>query len=71
MRITLLIAGAIFGALATTAAFARSVFNDATRKRYLLEHITSGDLTLPKDFNEWMFVGSPLVWTQFYPRLEN
>jgi hypothetical protein len=47
-----------------TAVFAKSESNDGstpTRKRYLPEYTASGDLILPKNFNEWVFVGSPLT----------
>jgi hypothetical protein len=59
--ITLLIAGAVSAAITVTAVFAQSASNDATRKRYLPEYTASGDLILPKNFNEWVFVGSPLT----------
>lgn len=59
---TLLIAGA-----AVTAAFAHAVTNGVTSKRYLRGCTASGDLIPSKNFNELLFVGSPLVWTQFYP----
>ncbi|WP_312668870.1 cytochrome P460 family protein [Stutzerimonas nitrititolerans] len=64
MRISLLIATAVSGALVMTAAFAQSLSNDAstqTKKRYLPEYTESGELVLPKNFNEWIFVGSPLT----------
>jgi len=64
MRTTLLIAGAVFSAVAVTAAFAQSESNDGSAskiKRYLPEYTESGDLILPKNFNEWVFVGSPLT----------
>ncbi|WP_147157490.1 cytochrome P460 family protein, partial [Reyranella soli] len=32
-----------------------------TRKRYLPEYDAAGDLLLPKNFNEWVYVGSPLT----------
>jgi hypothetical protein len=47
-----------------TAVFAQSESNDGsapTRKRYLPEYTASGDLILPKNFNEWVVVGSPLT----------
>lgn len=50
--------------LAGAAVFAQSVSNDGsalTRKRYLPEYTESGDLILPKNFNEWVYVGSPLT----------
>ena len=62
MRITPLIAGAISSAVAivaVTAVFAQSGSNDG--KRYLPEYTESGDLKLPKNFNEWVYVGSPLT----------
>jgi hypothetical protein len=37
------------------AAFAR------TRSRYLPEYTASGELILPKNFHEWIYVGSPLT----------
>jgi hypothetical protein len=37
------------------AAFAR------TRSRYLPEYNASGELILPKNFHEWIYVGSPLT----------
>jgi hypothetical protein len=58
MRITPLIAGAVSSAVAIvaiTAVFAQSGSNDgsaSTRKRYLPEYTASGDLMLPKNFNE-------------------
>src|SRR5262249_20457786 len=32
-----------------------------TRARYLPEYTASGDLVLPKNFHEWVYVGSPLT----------
>jgi hypothetical protein len=32
-----------------------------TRSRYLPEYTASGDLVLPKNFHEWVYVGSPLT----------
>ena len=64
MRIPLLIATAVSSALVMTAAFSQSSSNDSStqmRKRYLPEYTESGELILPKNFNEWIFVGSPLT----------
>jgi len=64
MRVVLLIAGAVSGAFAITAVFAQLGSNAdsaQTIKRYLPEYTESGDLILPKNFNEWVFVGSPLT----------
>jgi hypothetical protein len=63
-RLTLLIAGAVFSAAALTAVFAQSESGDdsvSTTKRYLPEYTESGDLILPKNYNKWVFVGSPLT----------
>jgi hypothetical protein len=61
-RLTLLIAAAISSAVGITGVLAQSDNGGATtRKRYLPEYTASGDLILPKDFNEWVFVGSPLT----------
>src|SRR3546814_7692372 len=32
-----------------------------TRERYPPEYTESGDLILPKNFHEWVYVGSPLT----------
>jgi cytochrome P460 len=40
------------------AAFAR---NALTRPRYLPHYTASGELILPTNFHEWIFVGSPLT----------
>jgi hypothetical protein len=50
------------GATLASAAIAQST-NDNTpsRPRYLPEYTTSGDLILPKNFHEWVYVGSPLT----------
>jgi hypothetical protein len=64
MRIPLLIAGAVSCALVMATAFAQPSSNDGSsqaRKRYLPEYTESGDLILPKNFHEWVYVGSPLT----------
>lgn len=64
MRVSLLIVGAISSAIAITTVLAQSESNDSsalTRERYLPEYTESGDLILPKHFNEWVYVGSPLT----------
>ncbi|WP_245474867.1 cytochrome P460 family protein [Bradyrhizobium sp. Leo121] len=63
-RLTLLIAGAVSSAVGRTAVFAQSESNNIgapTRKRCLPEYTASGDLILPENFNEWVFVGSPVT----------
>jgi len=67
MRIpTLLIAGAVSSAVAITAAFAQSESNDGaeaatTKTCYPAKYTESGDLILPENFHEWVYVGSPLT----------
>ncbi|MGE4406232.1 cytochrome P460 family protein [Pseudomonas sp.] len=64
MRTSLLIATAISSVLAMTAAHSQPSSDDGNtqaRERYLPEYTKSGELLLPKNFNEWIFVGSPLT----------
>jgi hypothetical protein len=56
------------GIAITATAFAESPathgtasVQSATRGRYLPEYTASGDLILPKNFHEWVFVGAPLT----------
>ena len=49
---------AVCGAIAT-AVFAQTP--SPNRPRYLPEYDASGDLLLPKNFHEWVYVGSPLT----------
>ena len=60
MRTTLLIAGVVSSVVAVTSAFAQNG-SASTTKRYLPEYTESGDLILPKNYNKWVFVGSPLT----------
>ena len=50
------------GAIVTTL-FLGSLSNSSaqTKPRYLPEYTDSGDLILPKNFHEWVYVGSPLT----------
>lgn len=64
MRTSLLLAGVVFSTIAMTTVFAEPVATEDSveaRKRYLAEYTESGDLILPKNFNEWVYVGSPLT----------
>jgi hypothetical protein len=64
MRILLLIAAAVSSVLVMAAASAQPGSSDDSaqaRKRYLPEYTKSGDLILPKNFHEWVYVGSPLT----------
>lgn len=49
--------------LAAGALLQKTVAQDAasTAKRYLPEYTESGELLLPKNFEKWVFVGSPLT----------
>ena len=62
VRIITAIALVASGVLVTTM-LAQSVSNSSaqTRPRYLPEYTDSGDLILPKNFHEWVYVGSPLT----------
>jgi hypothetical protein len=50
------------GTLATSV-LAQAPANESalTRTRYLPEYTSSGDLVLPKNFHEWIYLGSPLT----------
>ena len=74
VRIGLLIVGAAVSMAAATAVFAQSKSvgsksmeskpmegGSITRSRYLPEYTASGDLILPKNFHEWVYVGSPFT----------
>jgi hypothetical protein len=59
---------AVAAVVATTAVVAGALFleslttsNAQTPTRYAPEYTASGDLVLPKDFHEWVYVGSPLT----------
>jgi hypothetical protein len=57
-------AGALaIGALVTAVVFAQSHEERSAsgHPRYLPEYTASGELILPKNFHEWIFVGSPLT----------
>lgn len=63
---TLLLAGAVSSAVAITAALAQSESSDGaeaatTKTCYPAKYTDSGDLILPENFNEWVFVGAPLT----------
>jgi hypothetical protein len=59
LALTTLIAGGVI----VTTVFAQSPSSDSslTRARYLPEYTSDGDLVLPKNFHEWVYVGSPLT----------
>jgi hypothetical protein len=50
------------GVIATTVlAQSLSSSNAQTQPRYLPEYTAGGDLILPKDWHDWVYVGSPLT----------
>src|SRR4029077_16614005 len=66
MRLKLLATTAlVVSGVITTAFFVGPLSSSSaqtqTRPRYLPEYTDSGDLILPKNFHEWVFVGSPLT----------
>lgn len=65
MRANILsISAAIAGTVIATAVFAQmhsGSGRQASRSRYLPEYTAAGDLILPKNFHEWVYVGSPLT----------
>jgi len=65
IRFSAVSASIVSGAI-VTAAFAQSLSsnNAQTKPRYLPEYTASGDLVLPKNFHEWVYVGSPLTPTE-------
>lgn len=57
-------ATAVSASLVMSVALSQSSSDDGgmqARTRYLPEYTMSGELILPKNFNEWIFVGSPLT----------
>src|SRR5436190_15272795 len=64
MRKILVVAiGVLVLSVIGTVVFAqRQQTNTASvRQRYLPEYTKEGDLILPKNFNDWVYVGSPLT----------
>src|SRR5215475_8199794 len=63
---TLVVAVAIVSGLLLTAVFSQlhaksGAPEGQSRERYLPEYTADGDLILPKNFEKWVFVGSPLT----------
>jgi hypothetical protein len=64
VRFPLLTASIASGVIATAVLaqwLSSSVAQTQTRARYLPEYTNSGDLVLPKDWREWVYVGNPLT----------
>ena len=57
------VAAAVAIGVTVATVFAQSTTGKATSigGRYLPEYTASGDLILPKNFHEWVYVGSPLT----------
>jgi Cytochrome P460 len=60
---TLIVIASMASGLTATALLAQSGSDSSAlkRERYLPEYTASGDLVLPKNFHEWVYVGSPLT----------
>jgi hypothetical protein len=56
-----LVASGVAIAIAIVQSLSSTSAQTQNRVRYLPEFTASGDLILPKDFHEWVYVGSPLT----------
>jgi len=61
LTVTALLASGAIAATAFTQWVSSTSAQTQTKPRYLPEYTASGDLVLPKDFHEWVYVGSPLT----------
>src|SRR5262249_18702934 len=64
MRVKFLILTASITSVAIASAVLAQSPSDSgapSRQRYLPEYTADGDLVLPKNFHEWIYVGSPLT----------
>jgi Cytochrome P460 len=62
MRLVISAASLLIMTIAAGSILQRSFAQDAgTPKRYLPEYTESGDLILPKNFEKWVYLGSPLT----------
>jgi hypothetical protein len=65
MRVrSLAVTASIASGVIATTMFAQWVSSSSAQTRpprYLPEYTASGDLILPKNFREWVYVGSPLT----------
>jgi hypothetical protein len=58
----LTVSAAFAGGLTVIISFGQSLSTSSAQTgRYLPEYTASGDLVLPKNFHEWVYVGSPLT----------
>jgi hypothetical protein len=61
LAITALLASGVIATAFLVQSLSSSSAQTQPRPRYLPEYTASGDLVLPKNFNEWVYVGSPLT----------
>ena len=61
LAITALVASGVIAAAFLAQSLSSSSAQTQARPRYLPEYTASGDLVLPKNFHEWVYVGSPLT----------
>ena len=61
LAMTALVASGVIATAFLVQSLSSSSAQTQTRPRYLPEYTASGDLLLPKNFREWVFVGSPLT----------
>src|SRR5262245_14348708 len=61
LAVTALVASGVIAAAFFVQSLSSSSAQTQTRSRYLPEYDASGDLLLPKNFHEWVYVGSPLT----------
>ena len=59
--LTASVAGGAIVIAVLAQSFSGSRAQTEARPRYLPEYTASGDLILPKNFHEWVYVGSPLT----------
>src|SRR5262247_4250426 len=61
LAMTALVASGVIAAAFFVQSLSSISAQTQTGPRYLPEYTASGDLVLPKNFHEWVFVGSPLT----------
>jgi len=61
LTVTVLLASGAIVAIGCAQWVSTGTAQTQTRSRYLPEYTASGDLILPKNFHEWVYVGSPLT----------
>ena len=61
LAMTALVASGVIATAFLVQSLSSSSAQTQTRPRYLPEYTASGDLVLPKNFHEWIYVGSPLT----------